>query len=95
MTMDDQVIVDVTDIQTIHCECRHCHTTITYPLERWNPDEMKCPGCDLAWWTANNPGLKDIQEFAKLWRAVVERQQRPEDVNARVRVRFQLARPKP
>lgn len=91
MTVEDQVVIDLTDVLAIQCECRQCDTVISYPIDKWEPSEMQCPGCKLPWWTTNNPGLGHLQEFAKLWQLIKERQTvMPLGVNARTRIRFRV-----
>jgi len=93
VTVEDRIVIDLTDVLAVHCECRNCHTVIAYPLAQWTPGETQCPGCRQPWWTPNNPGLDQLRQFANLWRLIGERQNQPHDVNARVRLRFLIPRP--
>ena len=93
MTVDDRLVIDLTDVLAIQVQCKSCGTAITYSPEKWEPREMMCPGCTQTWWFTGNPALIALQQFANLWRAIVGREQsKSHDLALPVKIRLQVPR---
>lgn len=45
MTIDEQIVIDLSDIRSIQIECTNCGTAIVAPPGRVSFEVCKCPNC--------------------------------------------------
>jgi hypothetical protein len=71
VTVDDRVVIDLSDILAIQCECPTCGTAVSYPPAAWQPRAMNCPGCGRSWWSQGSTELEFLQQIANLGQSVI------------------------
>ena len=45
MTIINRLCPELSDIQAIQLECKHCSALVSYPMGKWNPSGLTCPNC--------------------------------------------------
>jgi len=65
MTIHNRFCPEVSDIVAVQIECTHCHATISYPPDGWNPITLKCPNCAVTLVTPM-PQAKELMALAEL-----------------------------
>ncbi len=87
MTVDERLVIDLGDVQAIHVECQECHTTISYPPDKWNPVEGSCPGCHEDLWRDGTRDLSDAKGLASALKAILVHPQDKGTPHVRLQVR--------
>ncbi len=90
MTVDDHLLIDLSDIRAIQFRCRGCGTTVGHPPEKWSPSGFICPNCNRQWLGGQTIALKAITELAGALKTLLG----PESKEFQFDVRLQIEHPK-
>lgn len=96
MTVDERLVAGLLDVLAIQCECAKCGTAISYPVARWHPKEMQCPGCSQFWWLDKGLAESELDAVAGLaqsLRALVALLRANAATGSSVRIGFEISRP--
>ncbi len=87
MTIHNRFCPEVSDIVAVQLECGHCHATISYPPDGWNPVTLKCPNCPV---TLVNPSpqSKDMMALSELSNALKILRDRSNNLGFKLRLEF-------
>jgi hypothetical protein len=74
VTIDERVVIDLSDVIAVELECQKCHTAFSVPVEKWKPGEAKCSNCLEDLWGAQAGGeVQDLRNFASALKALIHR----------------------
>jgi hypothetical protein len=74
VTVDERVVIDLSDVIAVELECQHCHTTFSVPVKEWKPGEAKCSNCSEDLWGQQAGGeVQDLRNFASALKALLHR----------------------
>lgn len=49
MVIQNRTVITLGEISTLRFTCKHCHSTIGCPPERWEKIALVCPNCEMTW----------------------------------------------
>lgn len=91
MTMHEQMIVDMADLAAAHLECTACKaTTVVIGVAAFKHPPDACPSCGVAWFKGRSVEDMAVRQFIGNIREMATLEER-----VPVRLRLELARPKP
>lgn len=65
--MDDRVVVDLTDLQTVRFTCTSCGAAVTIRTTDFKDLQTQCPGCTRQW---TIPGSAEAHAIGLLMRSL-------------------------
>jgi len=64
VTVEDRLVVDLSDIRTVRIECTACGASINVNPEKWPDVPFNCPGCNLSWHIGTHtPDYRAVNSF--------------------------------
>lgn len=89
MTMEDRLIVDVADMQTIRFACTKCGAAVTIHVSEFKQLQKDCPGCGRQWAPEGGPAAEAMRRLVHTLRELAATAK-----DGEFRVGFDLIAPK-
>jgi hypothetical protein len=65
MTIQNHILVELSDITALRLTCPSCHSVIGCPPEQWQKIPVDCPNCSAEWIRGGTAEHESIRVFCK------------------------------
>jgi Zn-finger nucleic acid-binding protein len=65
MTMQNHVLIGLSDITALRFTCPHCRSVIGCPPEKWQNIPLECPNCRAEWMKGGTSEYESIRVLCK------------------------------
>jgi DNA-directed RNA polymerase subunit RPC12/RpoP len=89
VTVEERVVMELSDIQLLHLECTNCSTTVTFQPDKFQNKAVQCPYCDQWMVVQNTPTMDALARLV----ASIRYLSGPTPDSKGVRVRLQITPP--